>query len=65
MMFIEFQVVTIVRKLLYSKASNGNGSTGNTEVDVAAYVFGEEDRKVMEALGKELFPDEVLWERNG
>ena len=65
MVFMQFQMVVIVGKQLYSNATIGYSSTGNTEVDVAAYVFGDGDRKVMEALGKELFPVEVLWERNG
>ena len=48
-------LVVVAGKLLYSDASMSYSSTGNTEVDVAAYIFGEGDWKVMEALGKELF----------
>ena len=58
-------MVVIVGKQLYSKASNSNSSIGDTDVDLATYVFDEEYRKVMEALGKELFPVEGLWQRNG
>ena len=65
MMFMQFQMVVTVRKQLYSKASNGNSSIGGTDVDLAAYLVDEEYRKVMEALGKELFPVEGLWQRNG
>ena len=63
MKVIQLQMVVIAGKQLYSDASMSYSSTGNTEVDVAAYIFGEGDRKVMEALGKELFPVEVLWQR--